>query len=540
MIRRIILSLVAVTMLSGAIGQNNTTPPRIVVNIVVGAMRSGDIERYMENFNSDGIVYLMNRGVNYKNANYSFHQTITPTTLSTLSTGALPSSHGIVGESWWEYVTGRKVDLVADKGVHDLNYNLRNWGCSATQLIAPTLTETLLEANPESKCVSIAIEPTSAIVMNGVGGSPFWVDSLTCEWGSSSAFMESLPLWVSTYNKSPDMGIILRQRWESLLPQSFYVNKRSTILTARNATRKYEAPKLAKAKTQSEQRKITYEQLAYTPAGNSVIFDFAKRIIDKLNLGGDSHPDILNIYLDPARNIAQRYGATSVEMEDMYVCLDFEISNFLSYLTHRVRLGEIVITLTSDHGISSTYGEKMEAKGLFNTQQFMVLVAGFLRAQYGSGDWVLGYENRNLYLNHRLVMEQGLNLAELQDEVASFALQFRGVAQVVTASAMRNGYFGSGYGHKIQNSFYPSRSGDVILNFMPGWIEEHSNRRADSGTTYRYDSHVPLIILAEGCVEGGDVSREVSMVNLAPTLSAILQIEAPAAADGKVLEEFTK
>ncbi len=536
MVKKIILSIFAAAVFCTSFAQSRATPPRIVVNIVVGAMRSGDIERYKDNFSGNGFLRLLDGGVIYKNASYNQHQTITPTALSTIFTGALPSTHGVVGEGWWEYTLGSRVDLVADREVRNLNYNLRDWGYSASKLIAPTLSEALKEVNPKSQSVSIAIEPTSAIVMNGGGGVPYWIDSLTCEWGTSTAFVESLPSWVEEYNKSPDMGVPLRQKWVSMLTPDYYKNEMSTTLKLKSPTRRYEAAELPKTKSRDEKRRATYEQLAYTPAGNSVIFNYAKELITNMDLGGDEHPDILNIYLDPARNIAQRYGAQSIEVEDMYLHLDADIRALVTLLRSRIHAGEMVITLTSDHGISPV----STAEQRFNTQQFVMLIGGFMRAQYGVGSWVLGYENRNLYLNRQLMMEQGLNIASIQEEVAAFALQFRGVAHVLTSSAMRSGYFGGGYGYKMQSSFSPSRSGDLVLSLMPGWIDEREGVVADSGSIYRYDNDVPLIIYAEGYSVGGSVSREVSVLDIAPTLAAILNIEPPAAAEGRVLDEFVE
>ncbi|MFI3302482.1 MAG: alkaline phosphatase family protein [Rikenellaceae bacterium] len=536
MIKKIILSILAAAVLCSAWGQSRATPPRIVVNIVVGAMRSGDIERYRENFSSDGFLRLLDGGVNYKSASYNLHQTITPATLSTIFTGTLPSTHGVVGEEWWEYTLGSRVDLVADREVRNLDYNLRDWGYSASKLVAPTLSEALLLANPNSKSVSIAVEPTSAIVMNGRGGVPYWIDSLTCEWGSSTAFVDSLSRRVVEYNKSPEMQAPLRQKWVSMLTPNFYKNGVSTALMLKSPTRRYEAAELPRTKSRDDRRRLMYEQLAYTPAGNSVIFNYAKELIESMDLGGDEHPDILNIYLDPARNIAQRYGVQSIEVEDMYLHLDAEIRAFVAMLAARMHVGDMVITLTSDHGISAVCDESQ----MFNTQQFVMLIGGFLRAQYGVGNWVLGYKNCNLYLNHQLILEQGLSISDIQDEVAAFALQFRGVSHVLTASAMRSGYFGGGYGQKMQSSFSPSRSGDVVLNFMPGWIEQREGVVANSGSMYRYDNDVPLIIYATGYSVSDSVSRDVSMIDFATTLSSILNIEPPAAAEGRVLNEFAE
>ena len=127
-----------------------------------------------------------------------------------------------------------------------------------------------------------------------------------------------------------------------------------------------------------------------------------------------------------------------------------------------------------------------------------MIVNGFLNVRYGMGDWVLEYEDKCVYLNHNLIYERGLDLAEVQNEVAIFAMPLRGVSHALSATAMRTSYFGSGYARKMQNSFYPRRSGDVILNLMPGWIEEQERCWSSSGSMYGYDTQVPLVFYGVG------------------------------------------
>ncbi len=538
MLKKITLSLLVVFASISVSGQTHISPPKLVVNIVVGAMRGGDIDRYKQNFTQQGFLHLADEGLNFTNANYDFQQTITPVSLATLTTGALPSTHGVVGNYWWEYILGDRVDLTHDSQVTNLAYNIRDYGYSANNLLSPTLSEALIGENPQSQSVSIALEPSSAIIMGGKVGTPYWIDPQTCVWGSSSAFMGSLPGWVVSYNESEEITSKVSKKWVSRYNQDFYANSHHTKLKSRSGGKPYESDALPKARNRAEQQKITYEQLAYTPIGNSVIFDYARKAVDAMALGRDDNPDILNIYLDPSRNIAQRYGAKSLEVEDMYCCLDNEIAMFIKNITQKINPQDLIVVLTSDHGLSSATTDDLEPLGYFNSQQFVVLVNSLLKARYGDDDWVLGYNNRNLYLNHKLIFKYELNTAEVQNEVATFALQFRGVAHAMTATAMRNSYFGGGYGHKMQNSFYPRRSGDVVINFMPGWIEQTEGIRADAGSTYRYDSHVPLIIYAPERIQPRTINREVTMENIAPTIANILQIEPPAAADGKPLEEI--
>ena len=201
--------------------------------------------------------------------------------------------------------------------------------------------------------------------------------------------------------------------------------------------------------------------------------------------------------------------------------------------------GSVTVVLTSDHGTSPAFDAGAEEADRFNPRQFEVIVNGFLIVRYGVGDWVVDYSDKCLWLNHNLIYERGLNLAEVQNEVAIFAMQFSGISHALAATAMRTSYFGSGYARRMQNSFYPRRSGDVILNLMPGWIEEQERCWSMSGSMYGYDTEVPLVFYGKGAGMQR-VNRRVDMTAVAPTLARLAGIREPAASEGGVLEEIAE
>ena len=99
---------------------------------------------------------------------------------------------------------------------------------------------------------------------------------------------------------------------------------------------------------------------------------------------------------------------------------------------------------------------------------------------------------------------------------------------------MRMSYVGSGYAQKMQNSFYPRRSGDVIINLMPEWIELREDTVSMSGSMYGYDTHVPLIFWGAG-IKPQRSSNPVCMTSVAPTIARLLGIAEPAACEGSAL-----
>ena len=89
----------------------------------------------------------------------------------------------------------------------------------------------------------------------------------------------------------------------------------------------------------------------------------------------------------------------------------------------------------------------------------------------------------------------------------------------------------------MQRSFYATRSGDVLIELMPGWMEEDNNLRSTSISGYNYSTHVPMII-AGGNIPHSIIERETDVTVLAPTLARLIGIDSPWASTAKVVREI--
>lgn len=528
--------VIAAFILSAASMAMAQTEPRLVVNIVISSMGADDLDRYADNFSSAGLRRIINGGQRFTNASYDYMQTTTPVSLATLSTGATPSIHGVVADRWFDYVGNKEVSLIEDRKEQSVNYSGGSGSYSPRNLVAQTLSDALAQQHPDSHIATIAVEPLSAIVMAGRSGEVYWMETLQSSWTTSSYYSKELPKWIADYNYQDQNEEYAIKRWTSLLPYDNYHNSQVSVVeglqskTNKRIIHVQETP-LAKGTMDD-----IYYQMCYTPAGNSAMLAFAREVVVHNKMGGDAVPDMLNIVLDTPRLISNRFGPESVEYEDMLYRLDRDLESFLSFLSTQVAAPEqLLIVLTSDHGTSPSYNATEDVRERFNVRQAEVITNAFIGSIYGNGDWILGCIDRAIYLNHNLIMDKGLSLEKIQNDVATFVMQLRGVSQAVTAESMRGSYFGSGYGRKIQNGFYPRRSGDVVLNLMPEWIEEREQTRSMSGSMYRYDTQVPLIIYGAGC-KAQLRNDKIDMTSLAATQAEILGIMAPSAAEG---EEIT-
>ncbi len=506
---------------------------RLIVNIVVPQMRSDVLERYGSNFSEKGIGRFLKEGMVLTNGYYDYMQTVTPATLATLTTGVNPSMHGVVSDSWINYVTGEKVGILDDESALGLDCSEGAGRYSSHNIVLPTIGDNLLSASPESKVISVAADALSSVVLSGQRGAAFWFDEGNGNFVSSTAYMDRLPTWLVRYNGLKFPLSYVTSPWTLSKQRDKYRNSRYSVFEFKRADNLTKVMMPAIPRSES---KIDYRSLLYSPFGNSIVAEFAAQVVSNESLGSDGAVDILNVCFDASRYVCRRYGPESLEAEDMLYRLDSDIADLIGSITGAVPMDNVLFVLTSDHGSSDSFDCGRVPVDRFNADQFKVIMNSFLGVQFGAGDWVLDYIDRQLYLNHNLIYQRNLSLKEVQDRAAGFALQFRGVSHVLTASSMLGGYFGDSYGEKMQNSFYPRRAGDLMLNLMPGWIEECEESKAQSGSMYDYDTRVPVMLLGWKIPAGTD-AVEFDMTCLAPTLARIMRLSRPIASAGHTISK---
>jgi hypothetical protein len=89
---------------------------------------------------------------------------------------------------------------------------------------------------------------------------------------------------------------------------------------------------------------------------------------------------------------------------------------------------------------------------------------------------------------------------------------------------------------RLRRSYFAPRSGDLVFALRPHYLDQGGTTGTDHGQPYEYDTHVPVLMRGEGIVPG-IYFEDASPADIAPTLSILLEIDFPAAAEGRVLKE---
>ena len=85
--------------------------PKLVVILVVDQMRADYVERFSSTWHG-GLHRLITEGARFTNAFYPYANTVTCAGHSTISTGDLPSTHGMIANDWYERDTNSRVTCV--------------------------------------------------------------------------------------------------------------------------------------------------------------------------------------------------------------------------------------------------------------------------------------------------------------------------------------------------------------------------------------------------------------------------------------------
>jgi len=431
--------------------------------------------------------------------------------------------HGISSTRWYDRTSGNTIIELCrtPKGLPTVEH-----------FSAPTLSQTLTATDSSTRVVTVAHNINSAMVLAGSSGECYWIDELG-NWATADCYSATLPEWVVKHNESCINRSLILGTWFGKLPKTKYLNRRVTDIQIYDI--------YAKAKSLFA-KKVTDKwvtELKSTPVGNNALFTFATKMVD--NMLADSQKSgckMLNICLDTPRIIAEKYGPDSVEYEDMLYYLDESIANFLAHISTKYpNKNDYLVVLTSDHGNGNHNFEQIGPNNSFNTRQAAVILNAFLSAQFGQGSWVLSFEKGAIYLNRDLIYSKRLSVSDIQNEAATFAMQFRGMANTATATAMLGGVMSSSTSRLMQNSFYPRRSGDILYCLQPNYYELIEDNISISGSPYNYDRHIPLIFYGAG-LRGRVIDRKMESSSIAVTTAYLLGITRPDCADGQLLYEL--
>ncbi len=518
--------------------------PKLVVGIIVDQMRYDYISKYYDKYSENGFKKILKQGFNCKNTNYSYSPTYTGPGHASVYTGTTPAYHGIVGNNWFVRDSSKIIYVTDDPSTSTVGSpSVKAGKMSPRNMLSSTIgDEVRLYTNMKSKVISVSLKDRGAILPGGhLSNGSYWFDSESGNFITSTYYKKELPKWVVNFNSRHLSDSLLSKPWTTLLPITQYTESVEDD-SPFEGLYKGETKPVFPHNLPAMFSKTDYEVLRSTPFGNSIVKDIALAALKAENLGNSEQTDFLAISFSATDYIGHKMGPQSIELEDTYLRLDRDLADILSYLENSYGKDNFLLFLTADHAAAYVPAELMSYKmnaGYFITKVFADSLKHTLNTLYKDTNLVSCIMNNEIYLNHKLIKQKKLSLQSIQEEIASYLLTVKGVANAYTSYELNGAVLKNKFGAMIQNGFYIKRSGDIAFMLEPAWLDDFSHTGTSHGSTYTYDTHVPLLWYGWN-IKPGSNSQPIDITDIAPTVAAFLNIMAPSACTGKPIQGLTK
>lgn len=538
------MGLLAGLLSAAPAGAAEVPRPKLLVVIVIDQFRYDYLTRFGDLFDATGGAFtrFRSKGAFFASANYDHATTYTGPDHAHILSGAYAYQTGMVGNKWFDRASGKSVAIAGDTEAHFVSgKGDEAEGTSPRNFIGTTIgDELILNSQGRSKVVSIALKSRSAILLGGKLGKAFWFNEKTGGFETSTYYGKALPEFVATWNAKRMPDSFFGKTWTPLVPAAAFARASEDDFPFEGDIsglgRTFPHTVDGKLKAPGD---AYYDALVKTPFANDLEFDFARAALEAEGLGSDDAPDVLALSLSANDEVGHTFGPYSREVLDMTARTDRQLGAFLHYLDKRVP--GYTAVLTADHG-ASPIPEYMARLGIeayrIKKKTLRDAVEKALDERFGEGDWVVGLEDPSVYLNEKVIAERKLDRAAVEDAAAEALNAVPGILRCYTRTQLLRGVGGgTPLDVAYQRVFYPGRSGDVLIATRPYsfWGKYAETDYGDShGSPYSYDTHVPLALLGPG-IAPGVVEKDVSMADLAPTLAALLEVNPPPAAEGRVL-----
>lgn len=513
-----ILTAIAITSIQAQVTPTNK--PRVVVGLNVDQLSTELIEAYWNLYREDGFKRLWKDGLVYTDTEFSIAKRDRANTTATINTGATPSVHGIIAEDWFDLSVMQPRQSVFDPSFMGNNTSSTS---SASNLLSSTITDEL-KLSTQGKALVYSIAPFADMAILSAGhaaDAALWFNTENGEWAGTTYYAD-YPWWTKKHNQQ----------------NPFYYRFNSVEWKPLNELDKYYSPSNGKKQefrhglTESGQE--MYARMVMSPLINDEVTLLIKELFDNAGVGEDDITDFVQLSYYAGNEIGSK-EANSLEIQDIYVRLDNNIAELLHIIDKKVGLDNAIFYITST-GYSSEYsGSTLKdyqiPTGEFHLNRCAALLNMFLMATYGEGQYIDGYHNLQIYLNHQLIEEKNLSLPDVQKKSAEFLSQFSGVNEVYYSNELLLGSWNPSK-EVERNSFHKKRSGDLILEILPGW-EVLNNDKVEH--TVNYSAIMTPTIFLGAPFKAEVINTPIKAEAIAPTIAQSIRIRAPNGAKTKAV-----
>lgn len=496
--------------------------PKLVVGIMVDQLRTDYLEDLKDMLGPGGFRRLMDKGVFIPEVDYGISDGDIASSTAIIQTGTFPRYNGVTGQNVYDPAIKGMKPVFTDPSYIG---NFTNETYSPMALRVSTITDELsIENEGKSRIHSISPDASSAIILAGhTGSSAFWVNEETGKWASTT-FYPNAPATLQNINyNSPLVNRLDTMKWSPLRSGEPYPYISSKDI---KDGFKYTFPR--------SDREVFY-YYKKSPYINSDIATAASEYVTDLGLGKTPEvTDVLNLGFSLAPFPLAKDADYRYELEDEYLRLDKDLERLFNTLDRQVGKDNVLVYLVSSGYFTEPSLDSGKYKlpgGTFSVKRASSLLNAYLSARYGNGAYIDHYSGNQFYLSSSLIEEKNLDRQRLTLEARDFLSKMSGVSDVYTATELM--YPSVDEMKWKWLSMDPKTSGDLFLEFTPGWTVIDDTRypnitKENKTTAYR----TPAFLMGPG-ISPRKIEGKVEATAIAPTVAGLLKIRPPNSSKSK-------
>jgi predicted AlkP superfamily pyrophosphatase or phosphodiesterase len=513
------------------------TAPTLLVIVVVDQMRFDYLDRYASLWVS-GMKRVAADGAVFERAFYPYLNTVTCAGHATIATGALPYTHGIIMNEWYDRSVHRRRSCTDDPSVSSLPYTqpAEPIGHSARRLRTPTIGDRLRASSPMSRVVTLSMKPRSTVMLAGQGGTAVTWFADSNVWATSSAYAPNLLPEVQAFVDANPVEAYRKYVWERTRGLAEYAGADESPHERPRAGWSSTFPHpLAGAPGTAPARFFDFWERS--PYSDAYLGRMAAHLVRAYKLGQRDVVDYLGVSFSAVDYVGHDFGPDSHEVQDTLLRLDRTLGDLFEALDQTVGRDQYVVGLSADHGVAripeALVADGVDAGRVLGPQVLKVAESAMV-AVHGSGPHVAHAEYSNDYLTDtaRARSERDPSFTQpILDAVSKMP----GVQRVFSGrDLVAKRWSADPIERAAALSHHPDESGDIVVVLKPNWIGTNTSA-ATHGSAQPYDQHVPVVFLG-AAFKPGRYATPASPADLAPTLASVVKLAMPNV-DGRVLTE---
>ncbi len=524
------MALVALIAYPATSQTRSASKPKLVVFITIDAMRADYLPRFEKQL-TGGLGRLYKGGAVFTNAFQDHAITETAPGHAATMSGRFPVHTGISANTTG--VDDTTVSLVDAVGL----------GASPFRFRGTTLTDWLIAMDPRTRALSVSRKDRGAILPIGRSKQQVFWYAPNGIFTTSTYYSTSLPEWVRAFNARKLAASYAGRAWRLLLPETAYSEPDSVPVESGGVGFIF-------PHHESKVADSVARLLPEFPWMDDLTLDFALAGVKALKLGAGPQTDVLAISLSTTDAVGHRYGPDSRELHDQILRVDRALGVFLDSLFRLRNRNDVVIALTADHGLTpfpEVHAHDPNAGAIrVNVRPVLEQLSNSLAAAGVPGDgltYIFGIYKGNGFLFDSGVLEldrpalarANINTDSLVQSVRLAFLRVPGVARADRISELaQRDTVNDRIARRWLHIFSDENQAALVVSLAPYnyWLASY---QAQHGSPNDSDAHVPIIFYGRD-VRPGRYGEFARVVDMAPTLAAIMRVAPEEKLDGHILQ----